>query len=368
MNVALKDFRRDVRSLENELKALLKLNHPNVIKVLDFYKEPYPCLVTIFIDGRTLSEHLEGNKGPLPAAMAMKVLRGIGEGLKYIHKEHVVHRDLKPDNIILEVLNDGELRPVLIDFGLGKTAESTSMMQGSTVHRQGTYHWMAPEMLSQNERGNYKWRKEVDVYALGIIMWQIFTGEKLYAGIGMPHPFMANVVDGSLRPSLTNTKASPHLIGLMQKCWDGDYKQRPSAEEFLNQLSLEKNAVSTANEGSNQESMDVDGSNTAKDAYYENLLSNSIATMKSVKIGRANSSAIGGIEQAADTKSTGGQTTLDEDTEAYGRDPKDIQVSTFKGFCDQVIVFIQKHKAYSIVNSIVIFRRMRPSLFHHGFH
>ena len=343
MIVALKNF-RDADSLKNELKALLKLNHPNVIKVLDFHEDP-PCLVTRFIDGRTLSEYLEDNKGPLPAAMAMKILRGIGEGLKYIHEEHVVHRDLKPANIILEVLTDGELKPVLIDFGLGKTAESTSMMQGSTINIQGTLKWMAPEMLNQNEDGNVKWRKEVDVYALGIIMWQIFTGEKLYYGIPMPH-LIAEVTYKSLRPSLDNTKASPHLIGLMQKCWDGDYKQRPSAEEFLNQLSLEENVVSIANEGSSQESMDVDDSNTAKEAYYENLLSNSIATLKSVKIGRANSSAMGGTEQAADTKSTGDKTALDEDTEAYGRDPKDIQVSTVKGFCYEVIVFIHQHKTY----------------------
>lgn len=298
--MALKDFRGDVESLKNELKALLKLNHPNVIKLLCWYEEPYPCLVTRFIDGGTLQEHLEDNKGPLPAAIAMKVLRGIGEGLKYIHKEHVVHRDLKPANIILEVLKNGELEPVLIDFGLGKTAESTSMMRGSSVHPQGTYQWMAPEMLNSNEYGRVEWRKEADVYALGIIMWQIFTGEKPYTGIPMPHPFIAKVTDGTLRPSLINIKASPHLIGLMQKCWDGDYKQRPSADEFLKQLSLEENVLSIANEGSSQESMDVDvtgevsvisassgmnkedflntkeesGSNTAIEAYSENHISN----------------------------------------------------------------------------------------------
>ena len=350
MTVALKKFRGDMAKhiLSNELKALWERaeKHPNVIEVLDFYWQPYPCLVMKFIDGPTLSDHLK-DCGALNEATATTVLRGIGEGLKYLHNSHVVHRDLKPDNIILE---GREFKPVLIDLGLGKIAETTSMMQGSTVHRQGTYHWMAPEMLDPNEDdGKYHWSKKTDVYALGIIMWQLFTGKLPYAEITVPQKLIKRVIAG-IRPPLSEVETgSSHLIRLMQKCWDADPNRRPSVEEFLIQLLPGRNDQSrSTTDGFAQGSTDLGGTdgmsatgitqqdygvNTIKEEYSANLISNSNATvnMDSRFLNSGNQRYQGGLG----TKNTEGKAKRDEVTVTYESDYKNIQVIT----CLSIILF-----------------------------
>ena len=341
MKVVLKKFRgaRAETFLSNELKALWerKEKHPNVVEVLDFYWQPYPCLVMRFINGPTLSDHLK-NCGPLPEATAIEVLRGIGEGLKHLHKNHVVHRDLKPDNIILE---GEELKPVLIDLGLGKSADATSMMSGATNHCQGTYRYMAPEMLGPNkDDGQYHFSPKTDIYALGLIMWQIFTGEIPYAEIKMPQELIKGVLDGN-RPSLENVKVSPHLVGLMQKCWDADDKQRPSVGDFLNLLPggngglAHKRAdfhVTSGNAVSNATGLTVQeySVETFTAEYSENLTSNSNATMKddSSSLESADLLVIGKSPESVVTKykSTEEEIRLDEATLTNETDDKNIQV------------------------------------------
>lgn len=346
MKVALKKFRgtmdRARTSLSNELMALQNRSHNNVIDVLDYYEEPHPCLVMKFIEGKTLSEYLENNKGPLPIATAMKILRDIGDGLKYIHENNVVHRDMKPANIILE---DKTLKAVLIDFGLGKTAESTSMMQSSSVPIEGSYLWMAPEILKPNK--DVKCRKESDVYAVGIIMWQIFTGKKPYEdeNFKWSHELIAFVTEGNHnRPSLSNIKADPHLIRLMQKCWDANYKERPSMKQFLDQLpkidsgqeSMEVNAtreISLLGESAENNSAhfkELSGAHTELKEFSTNLsTNNSIATVKndpsSFKNNPPNSSAMGKKTHGTSTDNTVVKTALGEVTESYDTDSKNIQ-------------------------------------------
>ena len=237
MKVALKKFRGDKNEATDcsitELKALVKLKHPNVINVLEFYWDPAPCLVMEFIDGPTLSEFFT-EKGHLPAAIVTKVLRGIGEGLEYLHRNQVVHRDLKPANIILE---GTELKPVLIDLGLAK-----STYEGSTPHLHGTHRWMAPEMLDLKD-DKFHFSDKSDVYAMGIIMWQTFTGKIPYPEIKMGPDELIKIGDfikevkAGTRPSLSGVTAAPHLIELMKKCWDGLPSRRPSMGEFLLGLS-----------------------------------------------------------------------------------------------------------------------------------
>ena len=341
IKVVLKKFRGASAKdfLSNELKALGKEKHHNVVEVLDFYRQPYPCLVTRFIDGPTLSDYIK-RFGPLPEATAIEVLRDIGGGLKHLHnKNHVVHRDLKPDNIILE---GADLKAVLIDLGLGKTADNTSKMPGATNHCQGTYRYMAPEMLDPNkDDGQFHFSPKTDIYALGIIMWQIFTGEIPYAEIKTQQKLIKGVLDGN-RPSLKNIKVSSHLVGLMQKCWDADDKQRPSIEEFLNQLSLEGNGglahervdfhVTSGNAvlsaiGLTVQENSVD---TFTAEYSEHLTSYSNATIQddSSSLESADPLAIGKSPEGEVTKNknTEEETRLDEVTVTYETDDKNIQV------------------------------------------
>ena len=340
IKVALKKFRGNANiaksTASNEVNALRNTNHPNVVEMLDFYEEPFPCLVMKFIDGPTLSKHLKEN-GPLDIAIATGVLQGIGEGLKHLHDKHVVHRDMKPANIILE---GGELKPVLIDLGLGKTAESTIMMQGSTVHLQGTYQWMAPEMLKPNKNKKFNCSKESDVYAVGIIMWQIFTGKMPYEEITWPQDLI-DIVTAGERPALSDdVTAGPDLISLMQSCWHADPARRPTMEDFLLQLSNSSyghdapEEISISGPSGSSAPEDTSGPHlkecTETEEYPSNLLSgNSIATVRNdpSTVGIDRPVRSGTQQQSISADTTGRKTTtLDEETAPYDTSTKNIQV------------------------------------------
>ncbi|MBY0505337.1 MAG: protein kinase [Bryobacteraceae bacterium] len=151
-----------------ELTALRAVSHPGVITLLDSWIQPTGelCLVTPLIAGRTLREALTGE--PWPPRRAATVVRALGDALTAIHEAGIVHRDVKPENILLR--QDGT--PVLIDFG-------TSGLLGSqeepavTKVLTGTIEYLAPERLT----GHYS--AGSDLYSFAVVVFELLTGKKL---------------------------------------------------------------------------------------------------------------------------------------------------------------------------------------------
>jgi serine/threonine-protein kinase len=156
---------------QQEAKTAAKLDHPNIIPIYRVESEAgLDYFVMKYVTGHSLEQMLE--KGPLPIDLARRVLREAALALGHAHKRGIVHRDVKPANIMLE--SDG--RVVLTDFGISKALEGGSGFTG-TGAIIGTPHYMAPEQAKGLEVDG-----RADQYSLGVVGHQILTGKQPFEG------------------------------------------------------------------------------------------------------------------------------------------------------------------------------------------
>ena len=156
---------------QQEAKTAAKLDHPNIIPIYRVESEGgLDYFVMKYVTGRSLEQLLD--EGPMPIDLARRVLREAALALGHAHKRKVVHRDVKPANIMLE--EDG--RVVLTDFGISKAAQGASQLTG-TGTIIGTPHYMAPEQAKGLEVDG-----RADQYSLGIVGHQILTGKQPFDG------------------------------------------------------------------------------------------------------------------------------------------------------------------------------------------
>jgi Tol biopolymer transport system component len=154
-----------------EARALAKLSHPNILKIFDYGEyENQPYLVMEYIPGGTLAQRLKGK--PIPWQEAAQFLARIARALETAHEQGIIHRDVKPSNILLA--NGRE--PMLSDFGIAKLIENdeeTADLTGSGVGI-GTPEYMAPE------QGLGRADERADIYALGVVFYEMVTGHRPY--------------------------------------------------------------------------------------------------------------------------------------------------------------------------------------------
>ena len=174
-----KDYR--VR-FQVEAVAVAKLRHNNILTVFAYGEEEgVPYIVCEFVDGGTLAERLDG---AMPIEDAVQVLVPVASALDYAHSQGVLHRDVKPSNIML--LSDGT--PVLTDFGLAKVlGGDTITVTGQVL---GTPEYMAPELVSGDGAG-----PAADRYSLGVVAYQMLTGRVPFQGNTPGATLMAQIHD-----------------------------------------------------------------------------------------------------------------------------------------------------------------------------
>lgn len=153
-----------------EARALAKLNHPNIVAVYDFGKAGgHYFLMMEFVDGMNLRQ-LERSK-PLTPQEALAITPKICDALQYAHEEGVVHRDIKPGNILI----DRRGRVKIADFGLakllGQERKDLSLTGEQTI--MGTPHYMAPEQMNSSKTVDHR----ADIYSLGVVIYEMLTGE-----------------------------------------------------------------------------------------------------------------------------------------------------------------------------------------------
>jgi eukaryotic-like serine/threonine-protein kinase len=153
----------------NEAEAASRLSHPNVIAVVDFGETAAGLLYMAmdYAEGRPLASLID-ETGPLDRAWVVRFTREIAEGLAHAHDRGLVHRDLKPDNIIIE--RDGD-RPRIVDFGLAIFREDAAGRMTTEGTVLGTPHYMAPEQATGQEID-----QRTDLFALGLIMYEMMAG------------------------------------------------------------------------------------------------------------------------------------------------------------------------------------------------
>lgn len=169
-----------VERLRREAGLAMRLNHPNVCRILRLgeTEEALIYLVMPFLKGELLSDR-EARVGPLPVEDGLDILIQICYGLHHAHQLHIVHRDLKPENVMLVGIGDGRDRAVVMDFGLAKERRADPTVQKLTATGiiLGTPEFMSPEQI----RGKQLDARS-DVYALGILGFEMFTGKLPFAG------------------------------------------------------------------------------------------------------------------------------------------------------------------------------------------
>lgn len=209
-----------------EAMATAQIDHPNVASALDYGTLPDggAYLVTQLVRGRSLESHRAA--GVMPWRQACEIGAQIADALAAAHAIGVVHRDLKPDNILLEPRDDSYLAKVL-DFGVARvtslqglpTTELTRM--GSVI---GTPGYMAPEQ-AMGEKVDFS----VDIYALGVILWECMAGKVLWDGATVSDLFTAQLAGPA--PALSTVVASvpPELSALVDLMLDRNPKRRPES-------------------------------------------------------------------------------------------------------------------------------------------
>jgi serine/threonine-protein kinase len=184
----LGEDRRPLERFEREAQAVARLRHPNIVQVFDFDTvDDQPYIVMEFIRGPSLSKyltalHAKSQRMELP--QINRLLNGVASALQYAHEGGVVHRDVKPGNILLTSrsvqINPGEtipldFQPVLTDFGLVRLLNSTR--QTTAGHTAGTPAYMSPEQamgLAVDGR--------TDIYSLGIVLYEMLSGDVPFDG------------------------------------------------------------------------------------------------------------------------------------------------------------------------------------------
>lgn len=168
-----------------EARTIAALEHPAIVPVYDFGEEDaQPFLVMRLMTGGSLTDRLE--QGPLSIEQASEILKRIGSALDRAHTLGIIHRDLKPSNILFDQYNDA----FLADFGIARLASASSQLtaSGSLV---GTPTYMSPEQVY----GNKEIDGRADIYALGVILYQMLTGEIPYEADTPARMMMAHVMN-----------------------------------------------------------------------------------------------------------------------------------------------------------------------------
>ncbi len=163
-----------------EARALARLNHPNIVGIYDFGKAgDFYYLIMEYVDGLNLWQ-MEQARKPLAPEQALAIVPKICDALQYAHEEGIVHRDIKPGNILI----DKKGRVKIADFGLAKVVGRQPKDSNLTQSKMtlGTPQYMAPEQLADPQKVDHR----ADIYSLGVVFYEMLTGELPMGRFALP--------------------------------------------------------------------------------------------------------------------------------------------------------------------------------------
>ncbi|HEY9680252.1 MAG TPA: serine/threonine-protein kinase [Oculatellaceae cyanobacterium] len=233
---ALKILNRDVtteiktlRRFDQEAKAVGSMEHENLIGVHDYgtSDDGTPFLVMDYLDGVSLSDEIEKH-GFINEKRAQKIFQGVANGLSHAHEQGVVHRDLKPGNIMLVTNALGEEQPIIVDFGLAKrqTVDKNLTQTGDIF---GTPLYMSPEQCMGNPVD-----QRSDIYSLGCVMYESLSGKSPFEDVNAVKTIVKHLNDDA-EPlaEACKQKLSSGWERLVMQCLEKDAKNRPQTAKSL---------------------------------------------------------------------------------------------------------------------------------------
>jgi eukaryotic-like serine/threonine-protein kinase len=230
----LSDDERFVARFRREATSVAKLIHPNIVQVYDTgIDRGRHYIVMEYVEGRSGAQILQ-KQGPLDAETTAEIGAQACAGLDYAHRRGIIHRDVKPGNLMVTggPVGGGEMTLKLTDFGIARAIEQTRITQvGSVV---GTAAYLAPEQVRGEEA-----TPATDVYALGVVLYQFLTGRLPYEGSSLAELAVRQQNERPLPPTTYNSEISETLGTAVLRALEGDPARRyGSAAELAGGLAL----------------------------------------------------------------------------------------------------------------------------------
>ncbi|WP_282140490.1 Stk1 family PASTA domain-containing Ser/Thr kinase [Cytobacillus oceanisediminis] len=168
------DFAEDeefIRRFHREAQSATSLAHPNIVSIYDVGEEDSIYYIVMeYVDGQTLKQYIQQNS-PIRIDDALEIMKQLTSAISHAHQNHIIHRDIKPHNILID--RHGNVK--ITDFGIAMALSATSITQTNSV--LGSVHYLSPEQA----RGGMANRKS-DIYSLGIVMFELLTGRLPFSG------------------------------------------------------------------------------------------------------------------------------------------------------------------------------------------
>jgi hypothetical protein len=219
-----------IRRFKEEARAVNKIRHPNIIDIFAFNQlaDGSHYFVMELLEGESLTARLE--RGSMELAEMRRLLAQICSALEAAHDAGIVHRDLKPDNVWVATQHLSEPRIKLLDFGIAKLSDATNVRATQAGTSMGTPHYMAPEQAMGKAVDH-----RADIYALGVVLYQIFAGALPFDGATTHEVVFKHVTEPPPRPSSLRPIVPAGMEAIIFACLEKDPARRPQSMRELSQ-------------------------------------------------------------------------------------------------------------------------------------
>ncbi len=219
-----------IRRFHKEAKAIASFSHPNIVNIYDFgINNERAFLVMEYVEGQTLKDIIN-EKGVLSSAETAEIGRQICLGLAEAHRKNIVHKDIKPHNILIE--KNGNVK--VADFGIAQAVDNNTITHGKGI--LGSAHYFSPEQ-AKGEQIDYK----TDIYSIGVVLYEMATGRVPFVGDNPVTVALKHIQAQAVLPSKINPNISPQLEHIILKAMAKDPSQRYNSAD---EMALELTAIS----------------------------------------------------------------------------------------------------------------------------
>ena len=233
VKILKEEFSKDevfVKRFRTEAQSAASLIHPNIVSVFDVGEDKgVSYIVMELLESKTLKDYIEA-KGPLSSELTLKIAAQIASALEAAHKAHIVHRDIKPQNIIL----NQNLVAKVTDFGIAKVTNTSSATITSFGKTMGSVHYFSPE----HAKGGYTDAKS-DLYSLGVVMYEMATGKLPFDAESPVSVALKHIQEEPVEPIKVNPNVSKALNDIIMKAMEKSTAKRyQTATEMLTDISI----------------------------------------------------------------------------------------------------------------------------------
>jgi serine/threonine protein kinase len=222
-----------IRKFEHEKEALVRLDHPGIVRILDSGKlaDGNPFMVMDHIKGHSLRKAIQMS-GRLPIGTVARIVEEVTDALTAAHKEKILHRDIKPENIMLTPIDEGMYRVRIIDFGIARVEESRLAPVTEISRAIGSVHYIAPEQLI----GKLDLTPAADIYSFAIVIYEMLTGELPFKPRTFAEMYQLESEGVKVRPSAILPSMPREAERILMQALEFDREKRPQIAKPFGRL------------------------------------------------------------------------------------------------------------------------------------